>query len=367
MTADQQVLDAHQAILPSLARMPDPVGRPEAVALEAELAAAFGSRHAVAVSSGTAALHTALAACGIGHGDEVLVPAATVIMTVAAVVAVGARPVFFDTPVDGRGVDLEDVAAKTSPRTRAIVPVHLAGRTDGIHELAAYTKAKGLYLVEDACQAQGSRTRGRLAGSIGDIGCFSLKDGKLIFCGEGGYLLTDDDELAARAAAFRSHWQTHAGNAPAGSRLGLNFRLAEPLAALARHHLVNFESSLGRRREQDRLLHKLLDPAPGLVPVTPAPDDDPNGFSALWRIGFDRPRAFSTRLAELGVANSVGTHRLTAAPEHPACRSLEADPCPNAVGAVDQLLAVSLSARTSDEALHETAATIRREAARWTP
>ncbi|WP_328373345.1 DegT/DnrJ/EryC1/StrS family aminotransferase (plasmid) [Streptomyces sp. NBC_00445] len=357
--------DTLHALKPTIDRMPDPAGRAEAAALESELAAVHGVRHAITVSSGTAALHTALIACRTGPGDEVLLPAATVIMTVAAVTATGAHPVFVDAAAGGRGMDLADAAAKTTERTRAIIPVHLAGRTDGLVELAAYAQSVGLHLVEDACQAQGSRTRGRAAGTIGTIGCFSLKDGKIISSGEGGYLLTDDAELAARAAAYRTHWLTPAPHAPAGSRLGMNYRLAEPLAALARHNLTRLNTALARRREQARLLYDLVGETPGLAVHAPGPEDDPNGYSALWRVDLDRPRDFSTRLAEDGVANSVGTYRLRAAHQHPACQYLNPAPCPRAAQAVDQMLAVTLQPQTTDTELHHLAETIRREAKSW--
>lgn len=356
---------ALEALKASIERMPDPAGRSEAAALEAELAIVHGVRHAIAVSSGTAALHTALIACAIGPGDEVLLPAATVIMTVAAVTATGAHPVFVDTAADGRGMDLADAAAKTTERTRAILPVHLAGRTDGLLELAAYAQSEDLRVVEDACQAQGSSTHGRAAGTVGSIGCFSLKDGKIISCGEGGYLLTDDDELAARAAAYRTHWLAPAPHAPAGSRLGMNYRLAEPLAALARYNLTGLNRALSRRREQARLLYELVGEAPGLAAVAPGPGDDPNGYSALWRVDLNSPRDFSARLAEAGVANSVGTYRLRAAHQHPACQYLNPTLCPHAAYTVDRTLAVSLQPQTTDTALQHLAETIRYEAVTW--
>ncbi|MGA5442379.1 DegT/DnrJ/EryC1/StrS family aminotransferase [Streptomyces griseoincarnatus] len=362
MTTTSQALDALKA---PLDRMPDPVGRAEAAALEAELATVHGVRHAIAVSSGTAALHTALIACDVGPGDEVLLPAATVIMTVSAVTAAGAHPVFVDAAEDGRGMDLADVAAKTTARTRAIVPVHLAGRTDGLLDLAAYAQSVGLHVVEDACQAQGSTTRGRAAGTVGSIGCFSLKDGKIISCGEGGYLLTDDDTLAARAAAYPTHWLIPAPGAPAASRRGMNYRLAEPLAALARHNLKGLDQALSRRREQARQLYDLVGDTPGLTVHAPGPEDTPNGYSALWRVDLDRPRDFSTLLAEAGVANSVGTYRLRAAHQNSACQDLSPADCPRAAEAVDRMLAVTLQQQTTEADLHRFATTIRREAKTW--
>ncbi|MEU1824117.1 aminotransferase class I/II-fold pyridoxal phosphate-dependent enzyme [Streptomyces abikoensis] len=359
------VSEALGALKVSIDRMPDPAGRAEAAALEAELATVHGVRHAITVSSGTAALHTALIACDIGPGDEVLLPAATVIMTVSAVTAAGAHPVFIDAAQDGRGMDLADVAAKTTERTRAIIPVHLAGRTDGLIDLVAYAQSAGLHVVEDACQAQGSSTRGRAAGTVGSIGCFSLKDGKIISCGEGGYLLTNDDALAARAAAYRTHWLTPAPGAPAASRRGMNYRLAEPLAALARHNLKGLAQALSRRREQARQLYDLVGDTPGLTVHAPGPEEAPNGYSALWQVDLDRPRDFSTRLTEAGVTNSVGTYRLRAAHQHPACQDLSPADCPRAAQAVDRMLAVTLQQQTTDADLRRFAEIIQREAKTW--
>jgi dTDP-4-amino-4,6-dideoxygalactose transaminase len=358
---------AHQAMAAAVARMPEPTGHQETGRLEQDLATAFGTARAVAVSSGTAALTTALVACGIGAGDEVLLPAVTVVMTVAAVVASGARPVFVEAAADGGlGMDLADLAAKTGPSTKAVIAVHLAGRTDGIDGLAAYTRTAGLRLIEDACQAQGSTSHGLLAGTIGDIGCFSLKDGKIISCGEGGYLLTDDDALADRAAAHRTHWQTDAPGAPAGSRLGVNHRLAEPLAALASHQLHHFEVALALRRHQAATLHHIVDGTPGLQPITAADGDQPNGYSALWRVGLPDPRAFSTRLATAGVPNSVGTHRLAAAHRHPACARFATGDLPRAQATVDTLLAVPFTEHDNEQDIQQRGLMIRQEAARWT-
>ncbi|MGW2654372.1 DegT/DnrJ/EryC1/StrS family aminotransferase [Streptomyces sp. NPDC001478] len=356
---------AYEAMAAALARMPDPASYQEARALEGELAAAFGARRAVAVSSGTAAITTALAACGIGAGDEVLVPAVTVVMTVAAVAAAGARPVFVDTAADGRGMDLADLTSKTGPDTKAVIAVHLAGRTDNIHDLAAYARTTGLRLIEDACQAQGTTNRGRAAGTVGDIGCFSLKDGKIISCGEGGYLLTDDDALADRAAAYRTHWQSPAPGAPAGSRLGVNHRLAEPLAALARHNLQRFPDALAQRRQQAARLHRAVDATAGLKPIAPADGEVPNGYSALWRLTLPEPRTFAAHLANLGVPNSVGTHRLTAAHLHPACSGYATGDLPRARATVDTLLAVPFTEHDTEQTIEQWALTIRQEAAAW--
>jgi perosamine synthetase len=350
-----------------LASMPDPAAAAQSRALEAELAAAFGTGHAVAVSSGTAALHTALAACGIGAGDEVLIPALTVVMTVAAVAATGARPVLVDAVPGGQFTDLDDLAAKITARSRAVLPVHFAGRTGDMDALLELATSRGLPVIEDACQAQGSRYRGRLGGTLGLAGCFSLKDGKIISCGEGGYLLTSDPAIAARAAAFRNHGLAAGARTQARTALGLNYRLAEPLAAIARPCLAGLDEAIAMRRRQTQLLSSLTGIVDGLSPLPAPPDEQPNGYAALWLISRGRPRGLSEHLAACGVPNSTGSFGFRAASADPACRNLRLNACPHAEAAADRILAVPVTARTSDEQISEMAAIIRREAQRWEP
>ncbi|OHV27531.1 DegT/DnrJ/EryC1/StrS family aminotransferase [Pseudofrankia saprophytica] len=346
-----------------VASMPDPTSREQAALLEAELATAHNVAHAITVSSGTAALHTALVACGIGPGDEVLLPAATVIMTVAAVVQAGARPVFVDAGPDGGLLDLADAAPKITARTRAVVPVHLAGRCGDLDALTDLAVRAGLDVIEDACQAHGSRYRGRLLGTVGTVGCFSLKDGKLVSCGEGGYLVTDNPDLAARAAAFRTHWQTPAPGQPALSRLGTNYRLAEPLAALARCSLARLDDTLTHRQQVARHLVELVGDLPGLAHIPATADEQPNGYCALWRILLPDPRGLCRRLADVGIVNSVGTFGLRAAHLHPACQELHPAPCPRAERDIDTLLAVLTP--EDDQRVDQIAALIRNEVQAW--
>ena len=348
-----------------LDQMPEPAADGQVRALEAELEAATGTWHAIAVSSGTAALHTALAACGAGPGDEVLVPAVAVIMTIAAVVAVGARPVLVDAGADGEPIDLGDLAAKITRRTRAVLPVHFAGRTGDMDTLLRTAGAHDLVVIEDACQAQGSRYRGRLAGTLGQAGCFSLKDGKLVSCGEGGYLLTGDPQLAARAAAFRNHGTPPGAGPAARTRLGLNYRLAEPLAAIARASLAGLGDAVAERRRQTGLLTSLTGEVGGLQPVSVPAGEQPNGYAALWRIGLDDPRGFCEHLAACGVPNSTGSFGFRALSVDPACQSLHPVACPRAEDLASRLLAVPVTARTTDEQIATMAAIITREARRW--
>jgi perosamine synthetase len=364
VTGSYSVLDAWSEML---AVMPDPAAGRQVTELERSLAQRFEVAHAVAVSSGTGALHTALVGLGIGPGDEVLVPALSVVMSAAPIRYTGARPVFVDCKPDGDDFDYTDMEAKTSDATVAVMPVHLWGRLVEPHRLLAFAAERRLKVVEDACQAQGSRISGRPAGTLGTVGCFSLKDGKIIWSGEGGYLLTNDPALADRCRAFRSHWQNPPPGLAPQAEIGHNYRLAEPLAVLARANLDRFADLLARRRRQTDLLLSLLDGTPGVVPIHPGRDEEWNGYSPLARLMLPAPRAFCERLAARGVPNSVGTFRLVPTDRRPPFVHPTRPPCRNAAAVIDTTLAVVVTDHDSDQQVSEYAETIIREARRWAP
>ena len=179
---------------------------PETAAFEAELAARIGVEFAVGVSSGTEALALALRAVGVGPGDEVVTSAFTYFASVEAILLTGARPVFADIEREGFGVDPARVEAALSPRTRALLPIHLFGRCADLPRLQALADARGLALVEDAAQAIGASRAGRAAGAWGRAGCFSFYPSKnLGGVGDGGCVTTDDPEVAERVRLYRSH------------------------------------------------------------------------------------------------------------------------------------------------------------------
>jgi len=361
------------AIAPSLAdqvaavleQMPDPSGGAATGQLEQELAQAFGVPRAVAVASGTAALHAALSACGIGPGDAVLVSALTVVMTVAPVVAVGATPVFVDSDPATLDLDYHDAARKITPQTQAIVPVHLWGRMGDSAALSAFASGHGLTIIEDAAQAAGSSRCGRKAGTIGAVGCFSMKDGKILWSGEGGFLLTAHRELAEHAAAFRSHWQQPPPGQAPQSRLGTNSRLAGPLAAIALANLRRFPELAHQRREQTRSLLDALEPVPGLCALAPAPGEQWNHFAPLLHIGLPHPREFAEHLARQGVPNSTGSFGLVPCDTRPMFTQQGVAPCRGAAEILGRTLAVILTGRDTGQTLARYAAIIAREASTW--
>ncbi|MDQ7904692.1 aminotransferase class I/II-fold pyridoxal phosphate-dependent enzyme [Phytohabitans sp. ZYX-F-186] len=349
-----------------LTAMPDPAGATQVTALEDELATRFNVPHAVAVSSGTAALHLALKVLGIGPGDEVLVPALSVVMSVAPVVYLGARPIFVDCNPDGTDFDYHDLNAKITHAAKAVLPVHLWGRAGDLTRLCRWADEHHLDVVEDACQAQGTDIDAHPAGTRGAIGCFSMKDGKILWSGEGGYLLVHKEQHAAAARSFRSHGQPPP---PTGypPHVGHNYRLAEPLAAIARANLSRFDQLLGHRQDQARHLREHLTDTPGIAVPQPPTTLRWNGYSFLATVNLPAPRAFCEHLARLGVPNSVGTFRLQPADQRPEFAAYTPDPCPNAAAVIGRTLAVVLTDHDNEHRIAHYAQTIAREAHRWQP
>lgn len=231
-------------------------GGPEVEGLERELAARVGTRHAVAVTSGTAALHAAARAAGIGPGDEVVVPTLTFTASAACALHAGARPVLVDVEPGSLTIDPDAVARSIGPRTRAIVAVHYAGVPCDMERLAALARPRGIVLIEDAAHAPGARTAAGACGALGDMGVFSLHPAKQLTAGEGGVVTTDDDALAERLRRLRNHCMTRSaaererggGHAYDIDGLGLNLRMPEMNAALGRSQLRRLDDFLRRRR-----------------------------------------------------------------------------------------------------------------------
>ncbi|WOI60524.1 DegT/DnrJ/EryC1/StrS family aminotransferase [Streptomyces fradiae] len=237
----------------------------EARALEAEMARLYGRPHAVACSSGTAALHLAVAACGVGPGDEVVTTPISDFGTVAPVLAQGARPVFADVRAGDGNVDPEAVAAAITPRTRAVVAVHLFGGAADAARLREVCDRHGLPLVEDCAQAWlGEDASGRRLGTVGDIACFSLQQFKHVTAGDGGLAVADDPKLARRMRLFMDKgWDRSEGRIH--RELGLNYRMPELVAAVARAQLAKVGGVVRARRASAALLLAALDGLDGVA------------------------------------------------------------------------------------------------------
>jgi dTDP-4-amino-4,6-dideoxygalactose transaminase len=248
---------------------------PRTQAFEAALADWVGAPHAVAVSSGTAALHLACLAAGIGAGDEVIVPAFTFVASASASRYVGAEPVLCDvrSPQDFN-IDPEDAARRITSRTKAIVAVHFCGYPADVLALRALCDEHGLALIEDCAQAIGARVddTGRQAGTVGELGAFSFFSKQQLCVGEGGMVTTGDEQRAERVRLLRSHaltsstWERHRGHDPAYDVIdvGFNYRLDEPHAALGLSRLQRLEESIAARRAIVGSYRERLAEVPGI-------------------------------------------------------------------------------------------------------
>jgi 8-amino-3,8-dideoxy-alpha-D-manno-octulosonate transaminase len=255
-------------------------------AFEQAACALLGSTYAVATSSGTAAIRAGLAALGVGCGDEVIVPAFTFIATVNAVVVQGAVPVFAEID-DTLGLDPADVEAKITPRTSAIIPVHLDNGACDMDPLMDVARRRGVAVLEDTAQAMGTTYKGRALGTIGDFGAFSLQLEKNVTSGEGGLLVSNDERLYLRAARYQDQGGQFVtstgggrGEEPIEPFVGENLRMTELAGAIAEVQLRKLPSMLADQRRNHR---RILDAVAGLPGLTfrRLPDPDGDGGSSV--------------------------------------------------------------------------------------
>ena len=233
---------------------------------EKELSEKIGARHCHLCSSGTAALSVALAACGVGVGDEVIVPPFTFVATVEAVMSAGAVPVFADID-ETLCLDPESLEKALTPRTKAVLVVHMCGAMAEIDRIKAFCEQKDLILVEDACQALGGAFHGKFLGTFGKVGCFSFDPVKTITCGEGGCIVTDDRKLYEIADAYADHGHDHVGSdrgAEGHAIVGANFRISELNAAVGLAQLRKLDRMLKIQRAHKKEIKAALGRIPGL-------------------------------------------------------------------------------------------------------
>jgi len=228
----------------------------EVAAFENDFAAYCGTKHAVGVNSGTSALHLALLAAGVGPGDEVITVPFSFVATVAAICYTGARPVFVDVDPVTLTMDPVQVEAVITPRTKAVLPVHLYGQPADMDPIVAAAARHGLAVIEDAAQAHGAEYRGRRVGSIGQLGCFSFYPGKnLGACGEGGMVVTNDDAQAKTLRMLRDWGQEQRYH---HVLRGFNYRLEGLQGAILRVKLRHLETWTEARRRHAHAYDELL-------------------------------------------------------------------------------------------------------------
>lgn len=249
------------------------VGGPGIGALEEELASYCGTAHAVALNSGTDALILAMAALDIGPGDEVITPPNSFVASAAAVVQAGATPVFADVQAD-QNIDPAAIEAAITPRTKAIMPVHLTGRVAPMEAISSLARSHGLFVVEDAAQSFGSRLGERLSGSFGDVGCFSAHPLKnLNAAGDAGFLVTDRDDVAEKVRLLRNHGLKDRDSVTVWGQVA---RMDTLQAELLRMRLRRLPSVIERRRRNARIYRDRIRACE--IFVAPCKDDEFNTF-----------------------------------------------------------------------------------------
>jgi dTDP-4-amino-4,6-dideoxygalactose transaminase len=288
---------------------------PRTEQFEERLAEYVGARHAIAVSSGTAALHLMSLAVGLEPGDEVIVPSMTFVATANAVLYTGAQPVFADIAgLTEPWLSADAARAAITPRTKAIMTMSYGGHAGELAELATLCAAEGLILLEDAAHGLGGRLGERHIGTLGAAGAFSFFSNKNLAIGEGGAVVTDDDELAARLRLLRSHgmtsltWDRHRGHASTYDvvALGFNYRLDEPRAALATTRLDRLDVENAQRGRLDKRYRDALSGAPLQCALAPVPDQQSayHLFAVVLDEGIDRDH-FRASLSEQRVQTSM--------------------------------------------------------------
>ena len=318
---DQEMIDAVESILRS-GKVNYWTGA-HGKAFEQEFATACNVEFAVAVANGTAALETALHALHVGPGDEVIVPCRSFIASASSVVLRGAKPIFADVDPISQNLTAETVARQITPRTRAIVAVHLAGWPCDMDPLLELAKAHDIKVIEDVAQAHGAKYKGRPVGSMGDIGAFSFCQDKIMTtAGEGGMIVTNDRQIWNQAWSYRDHGKDYdalnQGRTDTGFRwvhhqFGTNWRMTEVQAAVGRIALRRLDEWVRTRRRNASILHRCLTHCAS-IRLTPTPDDFYHSYYKFYafvrpeklRPGWSRDRVMH-RIQQAGVPCYTGS------------------------------------------------------------
>ena len=242
-------------------------GQWKAKDLETEIEKRFAVQHAQLLSSGTAAVSMALAASGVGAGDEVIMPCFTFVASFEAILMLGATPVVVDID-DTLTLDIDAVKTSISPKTKAIMPVHMCGSMANLDALKTICKNHDLLLIEDACQAIGGTYKGQALGTIGDLGCFSFDFVKTVTSGEGGAVVTNNTQYAKHLDHFSDHGHDHIGKdrgAETHPFLGYNFRISELNAAVGLAQFRRIDEFIALQKKHYKILRDALEPLDGVT------------------------------------------------------------------------------------------------------
>lgn len=279
-------------------------GHYKALEMETAICQKAGVKHALLLSSGTAALTTALAALGVGAGDEVIMPPFTFVASFESVMMTGAIPVMVDID-ETLCLDPKAVRKAITPRTKVIMPVHMCGAMAQIDELQAICKEHNLLLLEDACQAFGASFKGKMLGSIGDAGCYSFDFNKIVTCGEGGAVVTNSKQVYERADMYHDHGHDHSNDdrgAEGHPFPGFNYRISELNAAVGCGQITKLENFVATHRKNKKILKDALSTVPQVAfRCLPDPEGDSATFLSFFMPTEDKARKATAALKAAGV------------------------------------------------------------------
>lgn len=288
---------------------------------EKKLASFFGSEYAVAVSSGTAALQTALFVTGVGNGNEVIVPSTCPSMSVFPIIFAGANPVFCDTEVDNFGLKIEEIEKSITPKTKAIMEIPMWGYPTNVEKLKDFAKSKNLPLILDLAQAHGTKLNNRYLSSYGDISCFSTHDRKIIATGEGGFILTDNEEYQKKAISFIQFGNMN------GVDFGLNYKLGALQAGLGISRIDFIKEQLETRQNNakyvvNNIKNKLI------KEFKIVDGGNPNYYSLILKLNFDNNFEKIKLLEDCGLPSDIVRYNYKVLYEYPAFERFKRT-CPN--------------------------------------
>ncbi len=271
---------------------------------EGAMANYIGTKHAVGVNSGTAGLHLCIRATGVGEGDEVITTPFSFVASANCILFERARPVFVDIDPETLNVDAEKIEEKITPRTKALLPVHVFGQPCDMDKLIAIAAKYDLPVIEDACEAIGAEYKGRKAGTFGRCAVFSFYPNKQMTTGEGGVIVTDDEEWADLFRSLRNQGRGRDGGWLTHEQLGYNYRLDELSSALGVAQLERIEELLAKRDKVAQMYNELLADTDGVKVPCVSPQVRMSWFVYVVRLasGIDRDRVMA-RLEEKGVAS----------------------------------------------------------------
>jgi 8-amino-3,8-dideoxy-alpha-D-manno-octulosonate transaminase len=279
-------------------------GRWKTRELESAIRCRTGAKHVLMVADGTAALTISLAALGIGAGDEVIMPTFTFVASFESIIAAGATPIIADVD-DSLCLSPDAVRSAVTPRTKVIMPVHMCGASAALDELSAIAKEKNLLLLEDACQAFGASYKGKALGTIGDAGCYSFDFNKMVTCGEGGAVLTNSDEIYARADMYHDHGHDHSNDDRGLEEHifpGYNYRISELHSAVGVAQVAKTDRFLKIQRDNKKIFKEAI----GSIPEVefrrlPDPSGDSASFVTFFMPSEDRARKTAAALKSGGI------------------------------------------------------------------